>query len=72
MMIARALSALKETKLLVIDYKLEVLCYAMKDLSLKQAVSELIIPGLVDQLCTVKNTILPNLLGQHPLVSCSV
>ncbi|XP_057472814.1 probable Ufm1-specific protease [Actinidia eriantha] len=60
--------ALKETKLLVIDYKLEVLCYAMKDLSLKQAVSKLIIPGLVDQLCTVKNTILPNLLGQHPLL----
>ncbi|PSR95916.1 Ufm1-specific protease [Actinidia chinensis var. chinensis] len=66
--IAAYFPALKETKLLVIDYKLEVLCYAMKDFSLKQAVSKLIIPGLVDQLCIVKNTILPNLLGQHPLL----
>ncbi|KAH7866875.1 hypothetical protein Vadar_026204 [Vaccinium darrowii] len=67
--IAEYLPALKEAKLLVEDYKLQVLCYATKDLSLKKAVSNLIIPGLVDQICTMKNTISPNLLGQHPLVS---
>ncbi|KAI8017124.1 putative Ufm1-specific protease [Camellia lanceoleosa] len=66
--IAEYFPALKEAKLLVVDYKLEVLCYAAKDLPLKHAVSKLIIPGLVDQLCTMKNTILPNLLGQQPLL----
>ncbi|KAH7858264.1 hypothetical protein Vadar_021831 [Vaccinium darrowii] len=64
--IAEYFPALKEAKLLVVDYKLQVLCYAAKDLSLEKAVSNLIIPGLVDQICTMKNTISPNLLGQHP------
>ncbi|KAL6973113.1 hypothetical protein U1Q18_027291 [Sarracenia purpurea var. burkii] len=66
--IAEYLPALKEAKLLVVDHKLDVLCYSAKNLSLKQAVSKLIIPGLVDQLCAMKNTILPNLLRQLPLL----
>ncbi|XP_076959529.1 putative Ufm1-specific protease [Bidens hawaiensis] len=37
-----------EAKLLVVDYKLKVICYATKDLRLTDAVSKLIIPGLVD------------------------
>ncbi|KAI7727432.1 hypothetical protein M8C21_020437 [Ambrosia artemisiifolia] len=55
-----------EAKLLVVDYKLKVICYATKDLRLTDAVSKLIIPGLVDQLHTMKNMTLPNLLSQHP------
>ncbi|GJW04861.1 probable Ufm1-specific protease isoform X2 [Tanacetum coccineum] len=55
-----------EAKLMVADFKLKVICYAAKDLPLTDAVSKLIIPGLVDQLHTMKNMTLPNLLSQHP------
>lgn len=61
-------SALEEARVLVVDYKLEVLCYAVKGLPLRHAVSKLIIPGLVDQFNLVGNTVLPNLLAQHPQV----
>ncbi|XP_059657236.1 probable Ufm1-specific protease [Cornus florida] len=64
--IAKFFPALEDAKLLVVDYKLEVLCYSAKDLPLSYAASKLIIPGLVDQLCTMKNTILPYLLTHHP------
>ncbi|KAK2987706.1 hypothetical protein RJ640_030293, partial [Escallonia rubra] len=60
------LAAMEETKLLVVNFKLEVLCYAAKDLPLKYAVSKIIIPGLVDQLYTMKNIISPELLTRHP------
>lgn len=62
------LSALEETRLLVVEFKLEVLGYAAKDLPLRFAVSKLIVPGLVDQLNSMKNAVLPNLLAEHPLV----
>lgn len=64
--VAEYFPVLEETRLLVVDFKLEVLCYAAKDLLLTCAISKLIIPGLVDQLNTMKNTILPNLFKQHP------
>ncbi|MED6124169.1 hypothetical protein PIB30_056579 [Stylosanthes scabra] len=57
-----------ETRLLVVDIKLDVLCYASKKLPLRHAVSRLIIPGLVDQLNALQNSILPNLLAQHPQI----
>ncbi|KAL0385197.1 UNVERIFIED_CONTAM: putative Ufm1-specific protease [Sesamum radiatum] len=57
-----------EAKLLVVNHKLEVLAYATKDLLLTHMVSKLIIPGLVDQLHSLKNKILPDLLVQHPLL----
>ncbi|KAL6542002.1 hypothetical protein OROGR_011488 [Orobanche gracilis] len=55
-----------EAKLLVVSHKLEVLSYAPKDLLLTQMISKLIIPGLVDQLHSLKNKVLPDLLTQHP------
>ncbi|PON72365.1 Peptidase C78, ubiquitin fold modifier-specific peptidase [Parasponia andersonii] len=58
--------AVEETRLLVVEFKLEVLSYAAKDLPLVFAVSKLIVPGLVDQFNSMKKTILPNLLAQHP------
>lgn len=58
-------SALEEARSLVVDFKLEVLCYAAKGLPLMHAVSKLIIPGLVDQFNLVGKTVLPNLLVQH-------
>ena len=61
-------SALEETRLLIVEFKLEVLSYAAKDLPLVFAVSKLIVPGLVDQFNSMKKTILPNLLAQHPEV----
>lgn len=61
-------SALEEAKVLVVDFKLEVLCYSAKGLPLKHAVSKLLIPGLIDQFNLVGNTVLPNLLAQHPQV----
>ncbi|XP_057547986.1 probable Ufm1-specific protease isoform X1 [Amaranthus tricolor] len=56
----------EEAILRVMDYKLEVICYAVKDLSLVLAVSKLVIPALVDQLTTMKNIVAPSFLGQHP------
>ncbi|GAV62557.1 Peptidase_C78 domain-containing protein [Cephalotus follicularis] len=64
--VAEYFPALEEARLLALDFKLEVLCYAAKDLPLIYAVSKLVIPGLVDQLNSMKNSILPNLLTQHP------
>ncbi|ESW09966.1 hypothetical protein PHAVU_009G170100 [Phaseolus vulgaris] len=56
----------EEARLLVVDIKLDVLCYSSRELPLKYAVSSLIIPGLVDQLNIVQKLMLPNLLEQHP------
>lgn len=61
-------SALEEVRILVVDFKLEVLCYAAKGLPLVHGVSKLVIPGLVDQLNRVGKTVLPNLLEQRPQV----
>lgn len=57
---------LDEVRLLVVEYKLEVLCYAAKQLPLTYAVSKLIIPALTDQITTMKNAIVPSFLEQHP------
>ncbi|CAJ1974999.1 unnamed protein product [Sphenostylis stenocarpa] len=56
----------EEARLLVVDIKLDVLCYSSREVPLKYAVSNLIIPGLIDQLNTVQKLMLPNLLAQHP------
>lgn len=62
------LSATQETELLVIGHKLEVLCYAAKDLSLAYSVSKLVIPALLDQLHSMRKVIMPDLLKGHPEV----
>jgi hypothetical protein len=62
------LSVLEEARLVVVDIKLDVLCYSSKELPLKHAVSCLIIPSLTDQLNILQNFMLPNLLAQHPQV----
>ncbi|EOY22342.1 Peptidase C78, ubiquitin fold modifier-specific peptidase 1/ 2 isoform 3, partial [Theobroma cacao] len=61
--------AMEETRLLIVDFNLEVLCYAVQGIPLMHAVSKLVIPGLVDQLNLMKKMTLPNLLTQHPQVS---
>ncbi|CAH9133760.1 unnamed protein product [Cuscuta epithymum] len=58
--------ALEETKLLVLDHKLEVLCYASKESTLRFVVSKLVIPALGDQLLSVKNKISNDLLVGYP------
>ncbi|KAM5571827.1 putative Ufm1-specific protease [Rosa sericea] len=64
--VAEYFPALEEVRIFVVDFKLEVLCYAAKGLPLVRAVSKLVIPGLVDQLNRVGKTVLPNLLEQRP------
>ncbi|KAM7273681.1 hypothetical protein ACFE04_028345 [Oxalis oulophora] len=64
--VAEYFPALEEARMVVVDLKLEILCYAARDFPLGDAISNLIIPGLVDQLNSMKHTILPNLLEQHP------
>ncbi|XP_057727116.1 probable Ufm1-specific protease isoform X2 [Arachis stenosperma] len=66
--VAEYIPAQDEARLLVVDIKLDVLCYASKKLPLRHAVSRLIIPGLADQLNALQNSMLPNLLGQHPQI----
>uniref|UniRef100_A0A2N9F7T2 Ufm1-specific protease n=1 Tax=Fagus sylvatica TaxID=28930 RepID=A0A2N9F7T2_FAGSY len=64
--VAEYIPALEKARLLVVSFKLEVLCYVAKEIPVMYAVSKLIIPGLVDQLNSMKNIILPNLLTEHP------
>ncbi|XLR34687.1 hypothetical protein S83_062587, partial [Arachis hypogaea] len=66
--VAEYIPAQDEARLLVMDIKLDVLCYASKKLPLRHAVSRLIIPRLADQLNALQNSMLPNLLGQHPQI----
>ncbi|KAL5717897.1 hypothetical protein ACHQM5_010852 [Ranunculus cassubicifolius] len=54
--------ASEHTKLVVLSFKIEVLCYAVKDLPVTSAISGLIVPGLGDQLASLKKAFLPNLL----------
>ncbi|KAL8551441.1 hypothetical protein ACS0TY_000511 [Phlomoides rotata] len=69
--IAEYYPALGEANLLVINHKLEVLSYATKDILLTNMVSKLVIPGLVNQLHSLKNKILPDLMKQHRQVRWS-
>lgn len=64
--IAEYYPALEDARLLVVDLKLDVICYATKRLPLIYALSKLVVPGLVDQLNTMKKAIVPYLLIQHP------
>ncbi|KAJ8536552.1 hypothetical protein K7X08_034953 [Anisodus acutangulus] len=64
--VAEYYPATQETELLVIGHRLEVVCYAAKDLSLAYGISKLVIPALVDQLHTVRKVITPELLKRHP------
>ncbi|XP_030458214.1 probable Ufm1-specific protease [Syzygium oleosum] len=57
---------LEETRLSVLEFKLDVLCYAPKDLPLVSAISKLLIPGVLDQLTAMKNVHVPNILKEHP------
>ncbi|WCJ36184.1 Ufm1-specific protease 2 [Euphorbia peplus] len=68
--VAEYFPALEDARLLVVDFELDVLCYASKDLSVRSAISNLIIPGLVDQLYSMKNLILPDLLTPHLQLRC--
>jgi hypothetical protein len=52
----------------VINLKLDILCYASIDLPVAAAVSELVIPGLSDQLSIMKKAIVSELLTQQPQV----
>ncbi|XXG45212.1 hypothetical protein AAC387_Pa02g0349 [Persea americana] len=64
--------ATEPARLVLVSLKLDVLCYASKDLPVASAVSKLIIPGLVDQFATLKKAFLPCLLSEHPQVSCKI
>ncbi|XP_031281120.1 probable Ufm1-specific protease, partial [Pistacia vera] len=64
--IAEFYPASEDARLLVVDFKLEVLCYAAKSLPLMDAISMLVFPGLVDQLNSMTKAVMPCLLTQHP------
>lgn len=57
---------MEEARLLIVDFNLEVLCYAVQGIPLMHAILQLIIPGLIDQLNSMKKMTLPNILTQHP------
>ncbi|KAF8100085.1 hypothetical protein N665_0231s0024 [Sinapis alba] len=64
--VAEYFPAMEEARLIVVDLNLDVLTYAPKELPLMHAVSNLVIPALVDQLYSLKKIIIPNLLMEHP------
>ncbi|GJM87613.1 hypothetical protein PR202_ga03585 [Eleusine coracana subsp. coracana] len=53
------------TNLIVINLKLDVLCYSSVDFPLAAAVSELVIPGLADQMSVMKKVIAADITQQH-------
>lgn len=59
------ISVVEETKLVVLEFNLDVLCYACKDLPLIHALSRLVIPGLIDQMTAISKILLPDLLTSH-------
>ncbi|XP_042499341.1 probable Ufm1-specific protease isoform X1 [Macadamia integrifolia] len=64
--IAEYFPASEPARLFVVSFKFDILCYASKDLPAAHAVSKLIVPGLEDQLTTMKKTLYSNLFTQHP------
>lgn len=62
------ISAPAPASLRVINLKLDILCYTSMDLPIDVAVSELVIPGLADQLTIMKKAIVSELLTQQPQV----
>lgn len=60
-----AFSAPAPASLTIINLKLDVLCYSSGDFPVAAAVSELIIPGLADQMSTMKNIIAAEITQQH-------
>ncbi|CAH8307231.1 unnamed protein product [Eruca vesicaria subsp. sativa] len=64
--VAEYFPAMEEARLIVVGLNLDVLTYAPKELPLMHAVSNLVIPALVDQLYSLKKIILPHLLMEHP------
>ncbi|KAK9726725.1 hypothetical protein RND81_05G233300 [Saponaria officinalis] len=64
--VAEYCPAKEAVKLVRVQYNLDVICYAAKDLPLTYTISKLIIPALVDQLTTTKSIVSPSLLSQHP------
>ena len=55
-------------KYFIVELKLDVLCYSSRDYPLASAVSGLVIPGLIDQLLKVKESVKPRLSTNHPKV----
>ncbi|KAJ8450617.1 hypothetical protein Cgig2_020254 [Carnegiea gigantea] len=64
--VAEYCPATEEALLRIVEYRLEVICYAVKNLPLTYAVSRLVIPALVDQLTAMKNAVSPSFSVQHP------
>ncbi|KAG0461137.1 hypothetical protein HPP92_021434 [Vanilla planifolia] len=58
--------ATEPARCIVANFNLDVLCYSSKDFFVASAISELVVPGLIDQLVKIKNVTSPNLLTQHP------
>ncbi|XP_028555993.1 probable Ufm1-specific protease isoform X1 [Dendrobium catenatum] len=48
------------------NLKLDVLCYSSKECPIASLISKLVVPGLIDQLLTMKNLISPSLSASHP------
>lgn len=63
--IAEYFPAMEPAKCVAVSIKIDVLCYAGKDHPMKCVISELIIPGLGDQLTSMKKAIMPNISKQH-------
>ncbi|KAK1319459.1 putative Ufm1-specific protease [Acorus calamus] len=56
--VAEYFPALESVELVVISLHLDVLCFSAKELPAGLAVSKLVVPGLIDQLTTMKRAIL--------------
>ncbi|KAG6473736.1 hypothetical protein ZIOFF_067653 [Zingiber officinale] len=56
----------EHAKNLSFSFKLDVLCYSTEDFTISAALSELVIPGLVDQLNNMKRVLISELQSQQP------
>ncbi|KAG9446669.1 hypothetical protein H6P81_012797 [Aristolochia fimbriata] len=60
--------AAKPARMSVISFNLDVLCFASKNLPVASALSKLIVPGLIDQLNTMKKMFMPTHSIKHPVL----
>ncbi|THU49272.1 hypothetical protein C4D60_Mb06t07810 [Musa balbisiana] len=64
--VAEYFPATEYARNLNVNFKLDVLCYASEDFTIAAALSKLVIPGLIDQLNSIKKAVIPELLSQQP------
>ncbi|XP_020253327.1 probable Ufm1-specific protease isoform X2 [Asparagus officinalis] len=61
------LPASDPARFFIVNFKLDVLCYASKDFPVAAAISRLVVPGLTDQIVSMEKVFVQKLSSEHQL-----